>query len=75
MGVLGAQVMWGGFSAPIWLSLDPFIRLWGFDFGGAGSGLIWAKLKSDFTNKNLNEGPEWGGLEGSLKMKKWRYGS
>ena len=41
------------FCVPIWLSLDLFGCPQRSDFGDAGPGLIWAKLKSEFTMKNF----------------------
>ena len=43
----------GKFCVPIWLSLDPSGCPWRSDFGDTGLGLIWAKLKSEFTTKNF----------------------
>jgi len=42
----------GKFCASIWLALYPVGWHYTSDFGGAGPGLIRAKLKSEFTNKN-----------------------
>ena len=38
-------------AATIWLYLYPFVSTYRFDSVGAGPGLIWVKLKSEFTNK------------------------
>ena len=41
-------------AATIWLYLYPFVSTYRFDSVGAGPGLIWVKLKSEFTNKKIS---------------------
>ena len=42
------------FAATIWLSLYLFVSHYRSDSVGAGPGLIWAKLKCEFTNKKVS---------------------
>ena len=42
-----------GAAPTIWLSLNPFVTHYRFDYVSAGPGLIRAKLKSEFTMKNF----------------------
>jgi len=67
--------MWTSTTPPFWLALYPFVRLYRSDFGGAAPGLIWAKLKSEFTMKNFAlKGPQMTtalGTSSRIKMIVW----
>ena len=53
MVALLAQFIRTGAALAFWLSLNPFVSPQRSDYASAAPGLIWAKLKSEFTIKKF----------------------